>query len=146
MLCLLLFTPNCFLIFSRRSEKVNGEEKRKGGFNKPCALSPQLQKLVGEPELGRPEVMLNLYGVLLLWSSLCFWSNSYISFGDVFLLVGRQEDLGLYPGEEITKPTEQAENFMWWCFEWNFSGQSNRHVPDEQGAIQAYLAHRWERW
>ncbi|XP_016539640.1 upstream activation factor subunit spp27 isoform X2 [Capsicum annuum] len=47
-----------------RSEKVNGEEKRKGGFNKPCALSPQLQKLVGEPELGRPEVVKKIWAYI----------------------------------------------------------------------------------
>lgn len=45
---------------------MNGEAKKKGGFNKPCALSPQLQKLVGEPELGRPEVMHYFYGSSLL--------------------------------------------------------------------------------
>ncbi|PHT41991.1 hypothetical protein CQW23_20845 [Capsicum baccatum] len=49
---------------ARRSEKVNGEEKRKGGFNKPCALSPQLQKLVGEPELGRPEVVKKIWAYI----------------------------------------------------------------------------------
>ncbi|PHU30336.1 Protein TRI1 [Capsicum chinense] len=49
---------------ARRSEKVNGEEKRKGGFYKPCALSPQLQKLVGEPELGRPEVVKKIWAYI----------------------------------------------------------------------------------
>uniref|UniRef100_M1CFE9 Upstream activation factor subunit UAF30 n=1 Tax=Solanum tuberosum TaxID=4113 RepID=M1CFE9_SOLTU len=47
-----------------RSEKMNGEAKKKGGFNKPCALSPQLQKLVGEPELGRPEVVKKIWAYI----------------------------------------------------------------------------------
>ncbi|MCE5166287.1 hypothetical protein HAX54_016951 [Datura stramonium] len=29
---------------------MNGEAKKKGGFNKPCALSPHLQKLIGRQE------------------------------------------------------------------------------------------------
>ncbi|XP_049413072.1 upstream activation factor subunit spp27-like isoform X1 [Solanum stenotomum] len=49
---------------ARRSEKMNGEAKKKGGFNKPCALSPQLQKLVGEPELGRPEVVKKIWAYI----------------------------------------------------------------------------------
>ncbi|CAN4112260.1 unnamed protein product [Withania somnifera] len=47
-----------------RSEKMNGEAKKKGGFNKPCALSPQLQKLVGESELGRPEVVKKIWAYI----------------------------------------------------------------------------------
>lgn len=67
MLCVLSNVVHAELYFNllSRSEKMNGEAKKKGGFNKPCALSPQLQKLVGESELGRPEVMLNLYDMLL---------------------------------------------------------------------------------
>lgn len=49
---------------ARRSEKMNGEAKKKGGFNKPCALSPQLQKLVGESELGRPEVVKKIWAYI----------------------------------------------------------------------------------
>ncbi|KAJ8572325.1 hypothetical protein K7X08_008836 [Anisodus acutangulus] len=49
---------------ARRSEKMNGEAKKKGGFNKPCALSPQLQKLVGELELGRPEVVKKIWAYI----------------------------------------------------------------------------------
>ncbi|KAK4340250.1 hypothetical protein RND71_041712 [Anisodus tanguticus] len=45
-------------------EKMNGEAKKKGGFNKPCALSPQLQKLVGESELGRPEVVKKIWAYI----------------------------------------------------------------------------------
>ncbi|XP_055815797.1 upstream activation factor subunit spp27-like isoform X2 [Solanum dulcamara] len=49
-----------------RSEKMNGEAKakKKGGFNKPCELSPQLQKLVGESELGRPEVVKKIWAYI----------------------------------------------------------------------------------
>ncbi|XP_009629952.1 upstream activation factor subunit UAF30-like isoform X2 [Nicotiana tabacum] len=47
-----------------QSEKMNGEAKKKGGFNKPCALSPQLQKLVGESELGRPEVVKKIWAYI----------------------------------------------------------------------------------
>ncbi|KAK9061693.1 hypothetical protein SSX86_018876 [Deinandra increscens subsp. villosa] len=40
----------------RGSKKENKEVKRKtGGFTKLCRLSPQLQKLIGEPELARTE-------------------------------------------------------------------------------------------
>ncbi|CAN4107656.1 unnamed protein product [Withania somnifera] len=46
------------------SEKMNGETKKKGGFNKPCALSPQLQKLVGESELGRPQVVKKIWAYI----------------------------------------------------------------------------------
>ncbi|XP_060961289.1 upstream activation factor subunit spp27 isoform X1 [Cannabis sativa] len=38
---------------STKEEKV----KKRGGFNKLCSLSPQLQEVVGEPELSRPEVV-----------------------------------------------------------------------------------------
>lgn len=31
-------------------------KRKAGGFGKPSALSPQLQELVGEPELARTEV------------------------------------------------------------------------------------------
>ncbi|XP_028102047.1 upstream activation factor subunit spp27-like isoform X4 [Camellia sinensis] len=45
-----------------RSDKVdNVVKKRGGGFNKPCGLSPQLQKLVGVPELARPEVVKKIW-------------------------------------------------------------------------------------
>ncbi|PON49192.1 SWIB/MDM2 domain containing protein [Parasponia andersonii] len=36
---------------SNKKDKV----KKRGGFNKLCSLSPQLQEVVGEPELSRPE-------------------------------------------------------------------------------------------
>ncbi|MCD7450867.1 hypothetical protein HAX54_008841 [Datura stramonium] len=49
---------------ARRSEKTNGEAKKKGGFNKPCALSPQLQKLIGESELGRAEVVKKIWAYI----------------------------------------------------------------------------------
>ncbi|XP_062092134.1 upstream activation factor subunit spp27-like isoform X2 [Humulus lupulus] len=38
---------------SNKEEKV----KKRGGFNKLCSLSPQLQEVVGEPEMSRPEVV-----------------------------------------------------------------------------------------
>lgn len=49
---------------AQRSEKMNGEAKKKGGFNKPCALSPQLQILIGESELGRPEVVKKIWAYI----------------------------------------------------------------------------------
>lgn len=46
-----------------RSKKKNEEvKKRRGGFNKLCRLSPQLEKFTGAPELPRTEV------VKLIWS------------------------------------------------------------------------------
>ncbi|KAL7236664.1 hypothetical protein ACSBR1_019879 [Camellia fascicularis] len=48
-----------------RSDKVdNVVKKRGGGFNKPCGLSPQLQKLVGVPELARPEVVKKIWAYI----------------------------------------------------------------------------------
>ena len=35
--------------------------KKRGGFNKLCSLSPQLQEFVGEAEMSRPEVLFNQY-------------------------------------------------------------------------------------
>lgn len=35
---------------------MDKDVKKRGGFTKPCALSPQLQELLGVPELARTEV------------------------------------------------------------------------------------------
>ncbi|KAI3716071.1 hypothetical protein L6452_23133 [Arctium lappa] len=39
-------------------------KKRGGGFSKPCALSPQLQKFVGEPEMARTEVVKKIWAYI----------------------------------------------------------------------------------
>lgn len=40
---------------------MDGTEKKKGrGFSKPCAISPQLQEIVGVPEMGRTEVCVSV--------------------------------------------------------------------------------------
>ena len=45
------------LILSSKSAKVDENvKKRGGGFTKLCSLSPQLQELVGVPELARTGV------------------------------------------------------------------------------------------
>ncbi|XP_022739621.1 upstream activation factor subunit spp27-like [Durio zibethinus] len=47
------------------SKGVNNEVKRRGGgFNKVCRLSPQLQKLLGVPELARTEVVKQIWAYI----------------------------------------------------------------------------------
>ncbi|XP_076949100.1 uncharacterized protein LOC143621624 isoform X2 [Bidens hawaiensis] len=53
-------------------EKVNSKsnktaangKKRGGGFSKPCALSPPLQKFTGEPEMARTEVVKKIWAYI----------------------------------------------------------------------------------
>ncbi|KAE8735867.1 serine/threonine-protein kinase SRK2I-like isoform 1 [Hibiscus syriacus] len=46
----------------KRSKRVNSEgKKREGGFNKASRLSPQLQELLGVPELARTEVVKQIW-------------------------------------------------------------------------------------
>ncbi|KAL4354459.1 hypothetical protein GQ457_06G040030 [Hibiscus cannabinus] len=46
----------------KRSKRVDGEGKRRGGgFNKASRLSPQLQELLGVPELARTEVVKQIW-------------------------------------------------------------------------------------
>ncbi|WJZ83816.1 hypothetical protein VitviT2T_003463 [Vitis vinifera] len=40
-----------------RSDKVVIDVKKRGGYNKLCSLSPQLQKIVGAAELTGPQVV-----------------------------------------------------------------------------------------
>ncbi|KAM0012906.1 putative transcription regulator SWI/SNF-BAF60b family [Helianthus debilis subsp. tardiflorus] len=40
---------------------TNAKKRGGGGFSKPCALSPQLQKLIGEPEMARTEVVKKIW-------------------------------------------------------------------------------------
>ncbi|KAL2477223.1 SWIB complex BAF60b domain-containing protein [Forsythia ovata] len=50
-----------FLV-SLGSNKKDKDVKKKGwGFTKPCALSPQLQELLGVPELARTEVVKKIW-------------------------------------------------------------------------------------
>lgn len=49
---------------NRKSDKVDKIVKRKGGFSKPSALSPQLQELVGVPELARTEVVKKIWAYI----------------------------------------------------------------------------------
>ncbi|KAJ7967419.1 Upstream activation factor subunit spp27 [Quillaja saponaria] len=47
------------------SHKVKTEvKKRSGGFSKPCGLSPNLQKIVGVPEMARTEVVKKLWAYI----------------------------------------------------------------------------------
>ncbi|KAH7517935.1 hypothetical protein FEM48_Zijuj09G0117000 [Ziziphus jujuba var. spinosa] len=48
------------LIVSNQIEKV----KKRGGFNKLCSLSPQLQELVGEPQMARTQVVKKLWAYI----------------------------------------------------------------------------------
>lgn len=48
-----MHTSLSYFILPNRVDK--GVVKR-GGFNKICSLSPQLQEFVGEPEMARTEV------------------------------------------------------------------------------------------
>ncbi|PWA76674.1 DEK, C-terminal [Artemisia annua] len=45
----------------RNKTTPNGKKRGGGGFSKPCALSPQLQKLIGEPEMARTEVVKKIW-------------------------------------------------------------------------------------
>nr|GEW16774.1 hypothetical protein [Tanacetum cinerariifolium]GEW16775.1 hypothetical protein [Tanacetum cinerariifolium] len=49
------------VISKRKKTTPNGKKRGGGGFSKPCALSPQLQKLVGEPEMARTEVVKKIW-------------------------------------------------------------------------------------
>ncbi|KAK3024546.1 hypothetical protein RJ639_043738 [Escallonia herrerae] len=55
---------SCYIL-SSTPDKVDKEVKKRGsGFSKPCSLSPQLQKLVGVPELARTEVVKKLWAYI----------------------------------------------------------------------------------
>lgn len=41
-----------------------GKVKKRGGFNKLCSLSPQLQEFVGEAEMSRPEVVKKMWSYI----------------------------------------------------------------------------------
>ncbi|KAK9071161.1 hypothetical protein SSX86_009729 [Deinandra increscens subsp. villosa] len=49
-----------------KSKKTPASTKKRGGggFSKPCALSPQLQKLIGEPEMARTEVVKRIWAYI----------------------------------------------------------------------------------
>ncbi|XP_026398148.1 upstream activation factor subunit spp27-like isoform X2 [Papaver somniferum] len=49
------------------SKKANDGEKKRGGgggFNKVCSLSPELQKIIGVPEMARTEVVKQLWAYI----------------------------------------------------------------------------------
>ncbi|XP_076899144.1 protein TRI1-like [Bidens hawaiensis] len=54
-----IFTTIFYMFISILKSKSNktaaNGKKRGGGFSKPCALSPPLQKFTGEPEMARTE-------------------------------------------------------------------------------------------
>ncbi|OMP01565.1 hypothetical protein COLO4_11723 [Corchorus olitorius] len=53
------------LFLSRKSSKADKQvKKRGGGFQKVCSLSPQLQKVVGESELPRTEVVKKIWSYI----------------------------------------------------------------------------------
>ncbi|OMO74187.1 hypothetical protein CCACVL1_16923 [Corchorus capsularis] len=53
------------LFLSRESSKADKQvKKRGGGFQKVCSLSPQLQKVVGESELPRTEVVKKIWSYI----------------------------------------------------------------------------------
>ncbi|KAK1417479.1 hypothetical protein QVD17_26607 [Tagetes erecta] len=43
---------------------ANTKKRGGGGFSKPCALSPQLQKFIGEPEMARTEVVKKIWAYI----------------------------------------------------------------------------------
>nr|GMC81053.1 upstream activation factor subunit spp27-like isoform X2 [Ipomoea batatas]GME11032.1 upstream activation factor subunit spp27-like isoform X2 [Ipomoea batatas] len=49
---------------AKSNTKEKDDKKRGKGFNKPCALSPQLQVLVQEPELARTEVVKRIWAYI----------------------------------------------------------------------------------
>ncbi|KAI3774750.1 hypothetical protein L1987_49312 [Smallanthus sonchifolius] len=52
-------------IDSKRNKTTASAKKRGGGgFSKPCALSPQLQKFTGEPEMARTEVVKKIWAYI----------------------------------------------------------------------------------
>ncbi|GAA0154827.1 hypothetical protein Leryth_008236 [Lithospermum erythrorhizon] len=58
----------CKMVSKKRLKKEGNEVKKRGGggggFTKPCALSPQLQKFAGVPELARTEVVKKLWSYI----------------------------------------------------------------------------------
>nr|XP_043624719.1 upstream activation factor subunit spp27-like [Erigeron canadensis] len=49
---------------TKDNKTATNKKKKGGGFSKPCALSPQLQKLVGEPQMARTEVVKKLWAYI----------------------------------------------------------------------------------
>ncbi|XP_076887208.1 uncharacterized protein LOC143537296 isoform X2 [Bidens hawaiensis] len=47
-----------------KSNKTAANGKKRGGFSKPCALSPPLQKFTGEPEMARTEVVKKIWAYI----------------------------------------------------------------------------------
>ncbi|KAK1276342.1 Zinc finger CCCH domain-containing protein 44 [Acorus gramineus] len=47
-----------------RSKNLGEENRKRGGFAKVCSLSPQLQELVGVPELARTEVVKRIWAYI----------------------------------------------------------------------------------
>lgn len=63
------------------------EVKRRGGFNKLCSLSPQLQKFVGTPQLPRTEVKLYFIWKFYRISSCFVASSCNLSSSPIFQVV-----------------------------------------------------------
>lgn len=51
-------------IDSKHDNSTPNVKKRGRGFSKPCALSPQLQKFIGEPEMARTEVVKKIWAYI----------------------------------------------------------------------------------
>ncbi|KAL8189119.1 hypothetical protein R6Q57_029380 [Mikania cordata] len=51
-------------IDSKSKKTTANAKKRGGGFSKPCSLSPQLQKLTGETEMARTEVVKKIWAYI----------------------------------------------------------------------------------
>ncbi|KAL4588754.1 hypothetical protein LXL04_001649 [Taraxacum kok-saghyz] len=49
---------------SKSSKSTPKSKKKGGGFSKPCALSPQLQKFTGESEMARTEVVKKIWAYI----------------------------------------------------------------------------------
>ena len=71
------------------------QNKKGSGFSKPCAISPQLQELVGVPEMARTEVCYDVEAICLMLSSV--YDIGSCDF------IGCQKNVGLHPGEEFAK-------------------------------------------
>lgn len=94
-----------------RPKKVDKGGAKRGGFKTVYSLSPQLQVVVGEPEMARPEVQfikfLKSSIILLFCIFVCGRDSGTMRWYSVPLFVsGSEENLGLYPGKGFAGPKE----------------------------------------
>ena len=71
----------------------NNDKKKRSGFNKPWAISPQLQKIVGVQQMARTEVHCGVKEMPIL--QVIVVANSDF--------IGCQKDVGVHSREEFAK-------------------------------------------